>query len=480
MSRPPVSICTPYLLTPDPAEHVVAGHDHTCSVVGLHKPEGSEYIPMPNLPVDEGRNACVDASKHDYLFFMDCDQTFHPNTLARLLARGKDIITGIYFARNGYPIPHIYKWYRVREGDDATLYKPCAQLVLEHLDANHAELYGKPPSWVLEEMKDEHVIEIDGCGLGCILIKREVFEKIGFPYFERHSDRGGEDFDFCRKAQEKGYKIYADLSVLCGHYGWEQRGWQHFLAYTVPEPYPWVSRDKHSHDVAELFLGEGLIGHMAEWLQTTPDDVIQRIMDNPQEKVAEAWKKANPQTQEERDLFYATCPDYLYDLVMWNVSPTFRNIIDSIPPVEGKTILDFGAGLGSTTLWMAGSKAKQVDYCDLPGVLWDFAAWRCEKSNLSYCVNFISNPAFKNKYDMVVAIDVFEHLPEETLAYYLNQLYDALRPGGQIFCHVEYDKHGGAYPQHYEYRQEYMDMMRGAGFEQVQMSGSIQLWRKPR
>jgi len=481
MSRDPsVSICTPYLLTPDPAQVTNPGHTHTCAVVGLHKPPKTEYTAVPNLPVDEARNLCVEASKHDYVFFMDCDQTFHPNTLKRLMSRDKDIITGVYFARGGYPIPHIYKWYRQRDGDEATLYKPFADIMSEHLVANHAEVYGKPPAWVLEEAKDEHVIEIDGCGLGCILIKREVFEKIPKPWFERTTDRGGEDFDFCRKVQEAGFKIYADLSVMCGHWAWEERGWRHFLSYSIPEPYPWVSRTQHEHDIADMLLGEGLIGDMADYLKMTPAELIQLLEGEPQKDVAYEWTTLhNPKTQQDRDLFYSTCKTYLLDLTMWNVSPTYRQIIDMLPQVEDKTVLDFGAGLGSSSLWLAAMKAKRVDYYDLSGVLQDFAKWRIEKLDQNTFINFLpSLNGASDKYDLVVAIDVFEHIPKDTLDGILGQLWQSLKDKGQLFCHVEFDKHDGVYPQHFEYGDEFQDMMRTIGFKQLQMAGSIQLWQK--
>lgn len=73
--------------------------------------------------------------------------------------------------------------------------------------------------------RDKNTNEILWCGLGCTLIKREVFEKLEKPYFK--SDKqlllnfwpeirwidaprnayGGQDIYFCIKAREKGFTI---------------------------------------------------------------------------------------------------------------------------------------------------------------------------------------------------------------------------------------------------------------------------------
>lgn len=73
--------------------------------------------------------------------------------------------------------------------------------------------------------KDKATGEILWCGLGCILIKREVFEKVAYPWFR--SDKalllnfwpeekwinagkqayGGQDIWFCLNARKKGFTI---------------------------------------------------------------------------------------------------------------------------------------------------------------------------------------------------------------------------------------------------------------------------------
>lgn len=59
-------------------------------------------------------------------------------------------------------------------------------------------------------------------GFGLVCIKRHVFEKMPFPWFntEDRSDGTlmGEDVWFCTKAREAGFELWADCDIRCGHF----------------------------------------------------------------------------------------------------------------------------------------------------------------------------------------------------------------------------------------------------------------------
>jgi GT2 family glycosyltransferase len=62
------------------------------------------------------------------------------------------------------------------------------------------------------------LIEIQGVGMACTLIKRKVLETVQKPYFFPEPNIG-EDLSFCIRAREAGYKIYCDTNLICGHVG---------------------------------------------------------------------------------------------------------------------------------------------------------------------------------------------------------------------------------------------------------------------
>lgn len=66
-------------------------------------------------------------------------------------------------------------------------------------------------------------IPVKGGGLGCALIRTDVFRRIERPWFEFHQNADGswlsEDFWFCNRVREAGLEIQADCRMICGHVG---------------------------------------------------------------------------------------------------------------------------------------------------------------------------------------------------------------------------------------------------------------------
>lgn len=137
------------------------------------------------------------AVNYDYLFSVDSDISFEKNTLTKMLNHDKDIISGLYIQRK--PNEHILEIYEKNQS-------------------------GGVSNISYEKIKNKGLLEIAGCGFGCVLIKSEVIRKIGYPQFVYksaidHKDTVSEDVYFCMKAIENGFKIYADTSILCQHIG---------------------------------------------------------------------------------------------------------------------------------------------------------------------------------------------------------------------------------------------------------------------
>jgi glycosyltransferase involved in cell wall biosynthesis len=151
--------------------------------------------------VDQVRNLIADwivKGTYDYLFSVDYDISFPPDTLAKLLSYDKDIVSGVY---------------RQRFHEHQTL---------EIFEANGQGGYTHMPYEKLKGKKE--LVQVGACGFGCVLIKKQVMVDIGYPQFQYksaidHKDTFSEDLDFCRKAASKGYKVWADPTILCDHTG---------------------------------------------------------------------------------------------------------------------------------------------------------------------------------------------------------------------------------------------------------------------
>ena len=171
------------------------------AVYDLEIPDGyeAEFQCFYGYNIDQVRNLIAHwtVNAFDYLFSVDSDIAFEKDTLKKLLAHNKDVVSGLYIQR-----------------------KP-GQHILEIYEPNNT---GGVSNMPYEKLKDRGLTEIAGCGFGCVLVKREVFAEVGYPQFEYHSaiDHAhtiSEDNDFCRKARNKGFKIWADPSIKCRHIG---------------------------------------------------------------------------------------------------------------------------------------------------------------------------------------------------------------------------------------------------------------------
>lgn len=132
--------------------------------------------------IAENRNyLAVQAVKgeYDYLLMIDDDMVFPPDTLEKLLSYNKDII-GV----DSHP-----------KGSDNKTYEPLGE------DG-----------------------ECSKVGTGIILIKTEVFKNTPRPWFNFNTSElgntiNGEDWMFCLKAREAGFKVFVDTTLEIGHVG---------------------------------------------------------------------------------------------------------------------------------------------------------------------------------------------------------------------------------------------------------------------
>lgn len=146
--------------------------------------------------IDQIRNLIAEWGKrYDYLFCVDSDIVLPNDALARLIAADKDVVSGLYIQRK--PGHHILEIYEDTPNGGTQNAK-----------------------W--ENLKGRGLVEIAGCGFGCVLVKGDVLRKMPYPHFVYksaldHAFTFSEDVYFCLEARKHGFKIWADTSLLCEH-----------------------------------------------------------------------------------------------------------------------------------------------------------------------------------------------------------------------------------------------------------------------
>lgn len=170
---------------------------------GLHIPGGIQ--PITGLPFDHARNSLAMGtldSGATWCMMLDSDVIPQRDAILKLMAHRQPIVSGMYFRRSppvGVPVCQ----------------RPLG-------------------CWVTKYPRNK-LFEVDVVGSGCLLIHRDVFQKLppvrpdlGRHWFSWQVDQkdlnppGGptsEDFVFCAWARAHGYKILVDPQVRCKHAG---------------------------------------------------------------------------------------------------------------------------------------------------------------------------------------------------------------------------------------------------------------------
>jgi hypothetical protein len=151
--------------------------------------------------VQNERNELIPASHSaDWLFFLDDDILPQPDVLLRMLSHNVPIVSGLYVSRLPPHSPVAYR--QVRPDGEPDRYLPVGRIA-------------------------SGLQEVDATGAGCLLVKREVFERMrsaGVPWFQYICDTDlsryvSEDIYFCEQARKLGYPILLDSKAQCGHIG---------------------------------------------------------------------------------------------------------------------------------------------------------------------------------------------------------------------------------------------------------------------
>ncbi|AHY47922.1 mycofactocin system glycosyltransferase [Rubrobacter radiotolerans] len=195
-------------------------------------------------------------------------------------------------------------------------------------------------------------------------------------------------------------------------------------------------------------LRRSLVGELAEYLGSPEDEVEGRCRTGA-ELLAAEWRAAGPQGAEEVERFYRTTDAYLYDLTWWHTLTEDESALAAVEALRtakehrARTVLDFGAGIGSLGLLLS-RWGFDVTLAEINAGLADYARHRFRRRGLS--ATFIGPDHLPEAaFDFVSAVDVLEHLPEPLPVF--ERLARALKPGGTLFVHLPPEEDGSR-PMH--------------------------------
>ena len=148
---------------------------------------------------------------YDAMLVIESDIVPPPDTLQRLAAMEADVAYGAYVFRGTNAVNILERYYAGTGRKARNMGEPLTVRGL----------------W--DAAVETGVVECSGCGLGCILIRRNVLMETPF---EAARDGGFFDMDWTQAVYQKGYKMMADTGVRCGHIDTDGRViWPREVAY---------------------------------------------------------------------------------------------------------------------------------------------------------------------------------------------------------------------------------------------------------
>ena len=187
---------------------------------------------------------------------------------------------------------------------------------------------------------------------------------------------------------------------------------------------------------------------------------------------AEWQNTVTTQDQQSVEQFYDTSHTTIYELMWWHTLTEDSSPLAYVTALEFahqqgcRQYLDFGAGVGSGGILFARG-GLEVTLADISSPLQQFCQWRLKKRSIvAHFIDLKTERLPLNAFDMVTAMDVFEHLvnPVETI----EQIAGTLKPGGFFFARLASEEDEDR-PQHVV--QDFVPT-----FERLQKLGFVQVW----
>ena len=223
----------------------------------------------------------------------------------------------------------------------------------------------------------------------------------------------------------------------------------------------------------KLYNEERMVNWIAQITEQDKASVKIRLREeyeNPGINVGREFKKAGLEPYNWNDKlarFYDETDSFLYELIIWNLNKLkdqMRQLVAKYLKkisAEKLNILMIGDGLGFDSVFLSG-KGHHVTYFELSSYQRNFARKIFHECNANIEVIDDENLIPTNTYDVVVCLDVLEHVPNPP--NYVKKLASYLRNSGFLIVHEAFCWIHKSSPTHLKENRRY--------------SGSLWLYKK--
>lgn len=163
----------------------------------------NEYIHTDRATFSDhgpARNSLVDRMQGKWLLQLDTDHSFEPDLLVRMIDRMEknnfDVLTGFYQFKKPPYAPVLF----MRKGDEKLVSVIC--------------------NWTSETGESPDIMQVSSAGAGCLLVRRQVFERMRKELKQNPFDRVdclSEDHSFFWRCKELNIPVWCDMRIECNH-----------------------------------------------------------------------------------------------------------------------------------------------------------------------------------------------------------------------------------------------------------------------
>jgi 2-polyprenyl-3-methyl-5-hydroxy-6-metoxy-1,4-benzoquinol methylase len=167
----------------------------------------------------------------------------------------------------------------------------------------------------------------------------------------------------------------------------------------------------------------------------------------------EAWEMKAPMTPERITAFYKQTTNYLYELGEWHLFVADKRasdlaLVEQMRARKPANVLDFGGGVGIVAVLLARA-GFDVTLADLDSTSLDFAVFYAGRRGVKLKIwkSDVEERAPDAKYDVILALDVLEHLPKDELRRVVDRLVALKHAGTQVIMSAPFGR-TAVHPMH--------------------------------
>jgi SAM-dependent methyltransferase len=214
---------------------------------------------------------------------------------------------------------------------------------------------------------------------------------------------------------------------------------------------------------------EKIVKWLSQLTNKSPKLVLSQLLkeyDNPGINVSRAMHQYGLEPHKWTDKlteFYSQTDAFLYELIVWNLNKCKRRMRRRIGKYlyknigQNLNILTVGDGLGVDSIYLARA-GHHVTYFETSAYAQAFA--KMFFADYAKDINVLDNPDQipKNSYDVVICLDVLEHVPDPS--GFVEIITSYLKLNGHLFVHAPFYQIHPSTPTHLKSNRKYSGSLR--------------------